>query len=228
MGAMALVVPKIESLSVSDKVYRWLRENIINLSLPPGHKLNVRELGVALGVSSSPITHALYRLAGEDLVEISPHKETRVKSISKQDIKEIWDARLSLELGTLDMLKVPLKQKDIDEIQSRYQEAIRQDGGDETSYKRYVENDYQFHLSLIKLAGNNRISRMYEQLSAHMQLIRFGLMHKVRRISSRLNDEHLSIVQSLEKGDIQKAKDEIRNHVTRMKALDFNLEIALS
>jgi DNA-binding GntR family transcriptional regulator len=50
-------------------------------------------------------------------------------------------------------------------------------------------------------------------------------MHQIRRIASRINKEHLQILQSLEKGDLNEARTVIRGHITRLKAIDFTLEI---
>ena len=219
---MRIKAPKIETTNISEKVYRWLRESIINLSLPPGQKLSVRELSTALSVSSSPITHALYRLAGEGLVEISPRKETCVRRISKEDIREIWDARVMLETGALEMIKFPLQSGQLKKVHRRCHESLRQEGFEVDTYKRYVEKDYLFHLELMKLSGNSRVVKIYEQLGAHIQLIRFGLMHKIGRASSKINEEHLSILTSLENEDIENMKKEIKSHVMRIKEFDFN------
>jgi DNA-binding GntR family transcriptional regulator len=221
---MPISIPKIDNTNVSDRVYDWLKESIVDLTFPPGHKLNIRQLSRDLGVSSSPITHAIYRLAGEGMIEITPRKETRVKSITKQDIREIWDARVVLEIGALEMIHFPLNKEELMEIRRCYQASLREEHADPNSYKHYVEMDYQFHLSLISLARNKRLIGIYEQLNAHMQLIRYGLIYNVRRNSSRLNSEHLRILESLEKGDPSGAKTAIKDHITRLKSLDFNLE----
>lgn len=221
---MAIVTPKIETTNISEKVYRWIKESIINLSFPPGHKLNIRELSEVLNVSSSPITHALYRLSGEGLVEISPRKETCVKQISTDDIREIWDTRIMLETGALEFVSFPLSSEQLEKLRLSCQEALREGSLEIDRYRSFVEKDYQFHLEIISLSNNSRIIEIYERLSAHMQLIRYGTMRHLRRDSSKLNEEHLGILNSLEKGDVESVRRSLRNHVARLKEVDFSPE----
>ena len=62
----------IDTTNINEKVYTLLKQRIIFREYPPGHKLNIRELQNELGVSNSPIKHALFKLAGEDFIEILP------------------------------------------------------------------------------------------------------------------------------------------------------------
>ncbi|WP_106815652.1 GntR family transcriptional regulator [Microbacterium timonense] len=63
---------------LGDEVYERLGEAILDGRLAPGARLRDHELAEWLGVSRTPVREALQRLERAGLVEVSPHRYTRV------------------------------------------------------------------------------------------------------------------------------------------------------
>lgn len=63
---------------LGDEVYARLGEAILDGRLAPGERLRDHELAEWLGVSRTPVREALQRLERTGLVEVSPHRYTRV------------------------------------------------------------------------------------------------------------------------------------------------------
>lgn len=63
---------------LGDEVYTALGEAILEGTLAPGERLRDHELAERLGVSRTPVREALQRLERAGLVEVSPHRYTRV------------------------------------------------------------------------------------------------------------------------------------------------------
>jgi DNA-binding GntR family transcriptional regulator len=63
---------------LGDEVYEHLGQAILDGRLAPGQHLRDRELAEWLGVSRTPVREALQRLERVGLVEVSPHRYTRV------------------------------------------------------------------------------------------------------------------------------------------------------
>ena len=63
---------------LGDEVYALLGEAILDGRLAPGGRLRDHELAEWLGVSRTPVREALQRLERTGLVEVSPHRYTRV------------------------------------------------------------------------------------------------------------------------------------------------------
>lgn len=63
---------------LGDEVYARLGEAILDGRLAPGQRLRDQELAEWLGVSRTPVREALQRLERAGLVEVSPHRYTRV------------------------------------------------------------------------------------------------------------------------------------------------------
>lgn len=73
------LAPLVPSGAVlGDEVYTRLGEAILDGTLAPGARLRDHELAEWLGVSRTPVREALQRLERVGLVEVSPHRYTRV------------------------------------------------------------------------------------------------------------------------------------------------------
>ncbi len=73
---LAPLVPR--GTVLGDEVYTRLGEAILDGSLAPGERLRDHDLAEWLGVSRTPVREALQRLERVGLVEVSPHRYTRV------------------------------------------------------------------------------------------------------------------------------------------------------
>lgn len=78
------------------EVFRVLRNRIIFAEYYPGQVLPISELAEDLGVSTTPIREALICLDNEGLVHRVPNSSARVKEISLQDLRDIFELRLIL------------------------------------------------------------------------------------------------------------------------------------
>ncbi|MFB7891915.1 GntR family transcriptional regulator [Microbacterium sp. NPDC056044] len=70
---------------LGDEVYAHLGEAILDGRLAPGERLRDQELAEWLGVSRTPVREALQRLERAGLVEVSPHRYTRVSHPNQQN-----------------------------------------------------------------------------------------------------------------------------------------------
>lgn len=70
---------------LGDEVYARLGEAILDGRLAPGERLRDQELAEWLGVSRTPVREALQRLERAGLVEVSPHRYTRVSHPNQQN-----------------------------------------------------------------------------------------------------------------------------------------------
>ena len=94
------------------------KQNIFNLTYPPGSQINYNELQETLGISNTPIKDALIKLAGEGLVEINARRGTYVKNVSMQDIEEIFETRMMLEVGAAETIARGITKKQIAKLES--------------------------------------------------------------------------------------------------------------
>ncbi|MEZ3161856.1 GntR family transcriptional regulator [Microbacterium sp. BWT-B31] len=68
------------SRALGDDIHTLIGEAILDGRLPEGERLRDHELAKRLGVSRTPVREALQRLEVIGLVEVAPHRYTRVSS----------------------------------------------------------------------------------------------------------------------------------------------------
>ena len=73
-------------------VYDILRDEILDLVLPPGSAVDEVQLAERFGMSRTPIREALVRLSGEGLIDTLPNRSTMVSNIDFLNMHTYFDA----------------------------------------------------------------------------------------------------------------------------------------
>jgi DNA-binding GntR family transcriptional regulator len=84
--------------NLNERVYEELRTRVLTRQEPAGAKLSLHVLAAELGVSRSPVHHALTRLVSEGLLTVRPRRGYYVAPVTAQAVAEGYDVRLALEL----------------------------------------------------------------------------------------------------------------------------------
>ena len=195
-----------------------IKQRIINLTYPPGSKLTVRRLKEELGVSQTPIKDALFRLAGEGLIEITSRQGSYVREITRQDISEIFDTRIILEKGASETLAMQITPDKLNQLEAVYKKTLEDRA--QKDYKLFLKEESDFHLAIIRLSNNNWLLSIYKQLSHHMQILRLlQFMNKdtlLKRRSST-NKEHKDILVAIKKKNPEGAMKAVERHLKKAK-----------
>lgn len=84
-------------LTLQDRVYQILRDQILTGKLPPNAPLNTNRLSKQLNVSRTPIREAVNKLVSLGLAVKLPHREAKVADFMSDEMYEIFCARAALE-----------------------------------------------------------------------------------------------------------------------------------
>jgi DNA-binding GntR family transcriptional regulator len=87
----------VKGVSLADRAYAAIREEILRGQLRPGAPLSRRNLAHELRMSVIPVTDALRKLEEDGLVECRPRAGTRVRIPSESDVRELYELREALE-----------------------------------------------------------------------------------------------------------------------------------
>ena len=192
--------------NLNDQVYETLRDRILNRKPGPGGKLSLHELASELGVSRSPVHHALTRLVTEGLLTVRSRRGYYVSPVTARALVEGYEVRLALELhaaaAVVDRLEEPQLER-LRELMDATAAAV--------SHEEWDAANAAFHEYQVDLAGNALLSRFYRELSVNlmMQVIRGGRLE----VSDVLADEHRAIVAALAARDGRAAERAIRAHI---------------
>jgi len=208
----------IDTTNINEKVYKFIKQNIINLEYPSGHKLSLNEISKMLGVSNTPIKEALFKLSGEGLVEITSRMGIYVKNINQVDIHEILQIRLFLESAVVAEIAPGISNENLQYIRDIYAKsiALSVNPSDIESYKVFMEYDGEFHLSFFRILANERLLNIYKNLNAHMQIVRFRLMNRSKGKFPKTDEGHMLILDALCQHDAMKAREAVSRHLIQI------------
>lgn len=208
--------------SLVDQVYWLLRENIINLNLPPEMPLVEKEIAVNLGISKTPVREALIRLANDRLVSIVPKSGSYVTPISLERYLEACFIRINLESGCVRRLAEKgislVEQVKLKSLIAQQEEAIRKqstgsDKGAEDDYSPVFALDQSFHRTLFEYAGIPGAWRLLDSAKAELDRVRYlKKMMGIHR-GGAIIEEHTNIVQAIIDKDPVKAEKTISYHI---------------
>jgi DNA-binding GntR family transcriptional regulator len=91
------ISPILAYSTISDMVYKWIRDAIVNSYFKPGEWITQEDITERLHVSRTPVRDAFKRLQSEDLLIIKPHQGAMVVFLSLEKLLEIYEIRTLLE-----------------------------------------------------------------------------------------------------------------------------------
>jgi len=223
--------PPIDHTALSEKVYEILKKKILKRELKAGDKVQVDEVAHQLGVSRTPVKDALNRLALEGLIEKVARRGTFVSTLSAKDVDELFDLRLILELYAAEkILETGEVERLLTEMKGYIANINRVAEDDNPDYDAYMAWNRDLHVSLIKLADNNRLLPLYESLNIHIQVARVHYSHSVESVA-QTQWEHQAIYEAFESRNWERVKKAISAHINNtraeiLKSLKANREAA--
>lgn len=201
------------STSLADEAYEKIRRRILDNVWSPGYRALEQEVGLALGMSRTPVREALVRLQSEGLIELIPRHGMHVLSVSPQQMREIYEVLTALECMAVELVaRRQLNPSDLQPLLTateQMDQALERD-----DLEAWAAADEMFHALLVELSGNRTLQ------SAVMSY--WDRAHRARMFSLRLRpkptsstNEHRQLVERLLAGDAEGAARENRAHRER-------------
>jgi DNA-binding GntR family transcriptional regulator len=213
-------LPSLARPSISDEIYHVLKDRIIRNHFKPGERLNLDEIERQMGISRTPLVHALTRLSAEGLTEVVPRQGTFVTDPTPEEIAEAFDVRRVLEVYALE-LAVPRLTADVEErIRGMVNELGRLYREEDwiAIYHDYVSLDEELHRTIVRTSGNRRLCMVWEQVNVHVQMARFRRM-KLATVLAVGHAEHEQMVQAFQQRDVPALQRIMAEHIDNAKRL---------
>lgn len=208
---------RIQRERAVDAVYQALRQAILSSLMKPGERLNVDDLARKLGVSLTPVRHAIQQLATEGLVDIKPRSGTFVASLTASEISDTFDVRCALECLAAEKAVQRAKPAQIRQLRELLK-LLRKPVKTDEDRQAHEQNNLAFHRILIEGSGNLRLIEVYEALNAHIKIAR--LHSSSEEWMTRLPEEHAEherIVNAFEARDTEQLVAAVRAHIERAR-----------
>ena len=203
----------LQSLDLNDQVYGTLREWLMTGRLSPGERLSQHQVAATLGVSRSPVHHALTRLASDGLVSVRPRRGYFVTPLTPKVVQDAYDVRLALELMVAERTVARIADADIERLRSLLMDTYPAAGMDAAAMDPRVWHraNQTFHEFQINLARNSVLSDVFRSLNVNLLMERI-LRGAGGRWLRDVTEEHTAIVYAYERGDLPGARLALRRH----------------
>ena len=198
-------------MSLSRKVYRSVREGILDGEYTPGMPLVESKLARDLGVSRTPVREALRRLSDEGLVTLIPGQGAQVSQILYQEVLEVQEIRELLEPYAARRAAV-----NVSAIEDRLRE-IREDvlklPMADTQRRRCA--DRELHDLILEGAGNETLRKLVSELRTRTER---AFTYLAGEPVDQRRHEHLRLVDAILAGDPDAAEEAMREHLSLAKS----------
>jgi DNA-binding GntR family transcriptional regulator len=202
------------ALSLEERAYRAIRARIIESPMLEPQSYTETELAELVGVSRTPVREALKRLRAEQVVELRPKGGVWVNPVTPAFADEVYTIRALLEGHAA---RVAATRIDDDGLRRLREIALLVEHNyHEGRRERLAELYGEFHARILAAAQLPLLEAHLEQLETHMQRFRrVTSVNPAILVPSR--EEHLEIIDALERRDAAAAERAAYRHVIRLK-----------
>jgi DNA-binding GntR family transcriptional regulator len=201
----------------TDDLVSWAREKIRTGQFAPGQRLIESDIIRETGVSRNKVREALQRLATEGLLTIEAFRGASVKSITWDEVRQIYKARMALEgfaaaeFAASDNSE--LKQK-LKQAQQEMNKWVKQ--GD---HERFAELNSEWHELIIDGSMNEYFRQFLSRLTIPIYRLLFTIFYSKNRIAVA-NADHKKITAAILAGNPAESERLMRAHIEEgLKAL---------
>lgn len=192
---------------------RVLKENIVELELPPGSQISENELSAALSISRTPIREALAELEKGKLVEIVPQKKTSIALIDYELVEEASFLRRTLETAVIEQVCQMRTEQDLMRFeQNLAMQRIAFRGG---ALEEVMRKDNEFHRFFFEITHKLEIWELMQNLQVHFDRVRN--LSLSTRPDEVIIAEHEAIFDSIQNRDAAQATAQLSAHLARYR-----------
>lgn len=205
---------KARGTSSKQKVYRYVKDAIISLSIRPGDMLFERDIAQSLGVSRTPVREALQELQDEGWLAVMPRKGTVVRPLSRVEIDEVMQMRSVVGAAGITLSAGRIGAGDLAFLKSLI--ARQEDAALCGDYPKFVSADMALHVAMVRLSGNRRLIAVAEDLLDNFRRIAIESLQQDRGLDLII-DDHKAIVGALEQENRDEARRLLVEHIERAR-----------
>ena len=193
-----------------EKVLEILEDEILSGKYKPGERLVEREIAARLGVSRVPVREALITLERWGFVKEKGANEKwrEIAGLTKKDIIECYGVRCFIECQAF-MDKAMEADTELLESLSRMMEQMNR-YAEEEDVENYRKWNRQFHHEFVLSLKNNRLYRIYTDISRMLKWFQNITLYYPRM--KRSNEEHKLLLNAYKKQDLCEIRRLFRLH----------------
>jgi DNA-binding GntR family transcriptional regulator len=214
-------------LTQSDRAFEAIEAAIVSGEIPLGSKIREEEFAARIGVSRGPLREALSRLAGRRLVVRHPRTGSRVVSLTREDLIEIYEMREMLEGLAARRAAEHMTDAEIAGVRQELDRHFAEERLKSDDSYLQSSGDRDFHYRIAAGSASGRLQNLLcGDLYSLIRLCRFRTANSRGR-ALRAYRDHERILDAIADRDGELAEILMRRHVAAARKLFFSSEFKI-
>ena len=205
--------PAIAPAGATQRIAEAITTAIIERRLMPGTKLTEQKIADIFKVSRTIVRQALNQLSRDHLVTLEPARGAFVSMPSVQEARQVFEVRAMVETAMVRQLCAAITDVQIAQLRQHLQ--AEQDAVNRTDVSGRTRLLADFHVLLARMLGNEVLAQWLADLLSRSSLI--SLMYQSSHSAGHSQQEHVHIVDALEKRDARAVVRLMDHHIANVE-----------
>lgn len=205
--------PSMARPTLKDTTESVIRRALLDGTMLPGEIYSANALSAQLGISNSPAREAMVTLMDKGLLELVRNRGFRVVEMSDHDRGEVYELRMLIEVDAVRRVA----ERGVSEEEAAWLRELCEaiiDAGSSRDSVEYLEADQRYHVGLVSLLENSRLTLIVENLRDQSRIN--GGYDEIDLIEKSVL-EHRAITEAVVAGDPVLAKELMARHLDYAK-----------
>lgn len=208
--------------SSTQRIVESISLAIVERRLLPGTKLVEQRLADLHDVSRTVVRQALHQLSRDRLVTLSPARGARVAEPGVDEARQVFEVRRVLESALIRQVARRITPGQIVRLRQHLAEEQAVVQRRDVSGRTRLLAD--FHVLLARMSGNDVLAELLSDLVRRSSLI--ALMYQSAHSAGHSSDDHVAIVDALERHDTAGAARQMARHLVEVERhLQFDAQL---
>jgi DNA-binding GntR family transcriptional regulator len=208
----------------ADEIALLLEDDIVSGRIEAGSVLRQEQLSERFGVSRTPIREALRRLSAQGLVSFTPNRGVRVRTLSREELREAFLVRAELESLATELAVPRMTPERLDDLEAAEQrfseltlvlrEKARAGSADNALAVEWMGANYGFHDVVYAAAESPYLERLAKSARrTFVGQITWVARAELDALYARNDREHRALLAAIAAGSASGARALAREHV---------------
>ncbi len=219
------------SPTLSEQVYNFIRDQIIQGQYLPGKQLSEIELSQELKVSRTPVSIALSILVERGLLMQNSGKIS-VPQLNLKDVIDLYVCRLAFDATATKLAAELITKKELDQL-AKELKVWENPAKEDDLYALWVA-DLSFHETIYQVSNNKHMIRFAQIATELASVYRKNTIRRLgsenqQRSKEDVRNEHQMIYEALVNHDAEAAEtaakqhiQNVINHLTKMEVIEMS------
>lgn len=212
---------------LGQQIYQNILNQIIEVQIEPGERINIAKLAADLGVSRTPIRTAMDQLIRDGLVKQVSDRGYQVIPIGITDCFDLCDTRKILEGTAAYLATNKITRADLDILEQSVATAQEFLARKEYGVGAFAEQDTIFHETLLRAADNRYLVLVYNtiktRITRYRHIIATYCRDSAEEDTYHAITKHICILRAVKNRYSSVAKNEMEEHIAYTYRTLFSL-----